>query len=437
MAPIVLSQQEQDAAMLEGSSELKYLLSKESVPDQYQAILYSVGVTTVAKFGSLCKDQDELRKLLKEDLGLDADAGLKDRVQVANFICAFRNASTRTEEIAKFEGEQEARQQTKNLPQSEFLAMKSAFESKWWKLEDVDVPARTFVEKRAEELESGELRAECLTSVLNREQDDDDFLTPVWDQSGNLRVKKSASSVPEPENPEALRRRIGISFNALMFLGLRHTNRSFLQNITPQLAPRYCEYLLGEHVWGLIAKDPNGYTISAPSWSLVLAYDAAIRKKAYRLMADGGGDFSTCLKTAWMDPTTKERSFTTPMAIAASTGYKSVELQYGLNKRAAQSASGSMGKFQKGNKGSVKGGGKGKGKGRGKKGKNTAACAQMTPDGQRICYSYNNAQVRCGKQDKCNFLHVCGLCFQKHPMYQCQGNKGKAPETSGAGTPSA
>ena len=314
--------------------------------------------------------------------------------------------------------------------------MKAAFETKWWKLEDVDVPARTFVEKRAEELEAGELRAECLTCVLNREQDDDDFLTPVWDQSGNLRVKKSASSIPEPENPEALRRRIGISFNALMFLGLRHTNRSFIQNITPQLAPRYCEYLLGEHVWGLIAKDPNGYTISAPSWSLVLSYEAAIRKKAYRLMADGQGDFSTCLRTAWLDATTKERSFTTPMAIAASTGYKSVDVQYGHNKRAAQHSSGSMGKFQKGNKGAAKGG-KGKGKGKGKKGKNTTACAQMTPDGQRICYSFNNAQVRCGKQDKCSFLHVCGICFQKHPMYQCSGNKSKAPETSGAGQTSA
>ena len=67
--------------MLEGTSELKYLLSKESIPDKFQAILYSVGVTTVAKFGSLCKDQDELRKLLKEDLGLDADTGLRERVQ--------------------------------------------------------------------------------------------------------------------------------------------------------------------------------------------------------------------------------------------------------------------------------------------------------------------------------------------------------------------
>ena len=433
---MVLSQQEQVDAMEAGTSELKFLLSKEDIPDLYQAMLYHVGVTTISKFASLCKDQDELRKLLKEELGLDADAGLKQRVQVASFICAFRNAGTRTDEIAKFEGEQEARQQTKNLPQSEFLAMKSAFENKWWKLEDVDTPARTYVEKRAEELEAGEMKSECLTTVLNREQDDEDFLTPVFDQAGNLRARKTTSNIPAPENPEALRRRIGISFNALIFLGLRHTNRNFIQNITPQLAPRYCEYLLGEHVWGLIAKDPNGFTISAPSWNLVLAYDAAIRKKAYRLMAEGVDDFSTCLKQAWMDPTTKERYFTTPMALAASTGKRHVEVQYNQNKRLATFNAVSLGKsYQKG-KGGSKGGGKAKGKGKGSKGKSTQ-CASMTPDGQKICFSYNNAQVRCGKQEKCNFMHLCGLCFQRHPMYQCTGNRGTTPETAGQGVQSS
>jgi hypothetical protein len=191
---------------------------------------------------------------------------------------------------------------------------------------------------------------------------------------------------------------------------------------------------LGEHVWGLIAKDQNGLTISSPSWNLVLAYDAAIRKKAYRLMAENEGDFTTCLKQAWMDSTTKERYFTTPMALAASSGKRSVNVEYNANKRPASFSDfqrpASQGKFQK-NKGQSKGGGKAKGRGKGSKGKTSSQCAGTTPDGQRICYSYNNAQVRCGKQEKCSFMHVCGICFQKHPMYQCTGNRTAAPETSG------
>lgn len=46
----------------------------------------------------------------------------------------------------------------------------------------MDTPSRQFVEKRAEELENGEMRAEQLTSVLNREQDEDEeYLTPIFD----------------------------------------------------------------------------------------------------------------------------------------------------------------------------------------------------------------------------------------------------------------
>jgi hypothetical protein len=436
MAPLVLTPDEETAAMEAGSSELKFLFGKENIDRAYQAKFFHVGILSVAKFGSLVRDQDELRRILKEDIGLDADAGLASRVQVASFICAYRNALTRTEEVAKYEGEQEARQMPKSLPQSEFLAMKNAYEAKWWKMEDVDIPARTFMEKRAEELESGELKAESLTSVLCREQDEDDFLQPVWDISGQLKVKKSSATTTDPENPEQFRRRIGISFNAIILLGLRHTNRPEIQGVTPQLAPRYCEYMLGEHVWGLVAKDPSGYTISAPTWNLILAYDMAIRKKAYRLMSDGAGDFSTCMKSAWMDSTTKERYFTTPMAIAASTG-TNVEISYNQNKRLQGSPAGSsqQGKWAKsgktkGKKGGGKGGGAGKGKG---KGKGPSQCASHTPDGKAICYSYNNSQVRCTKQDKCNFLHVCGRCFQKHPLYQCAGNKSKAPETGGQG----
>ena len=40
----------------------------------------------------------------------------------------------------------------KQLAVSEFLAMKVAFELKWGKLEDVDVPSKSFVERRAEVL---------------------------------------------------------------------------------------------------------------------------------------------------------------------------------------------------------------------------------------------------------------------------------------------
>ena len=333
--------------------------------------------------------------------------------------------------------------------------MRAAFEKKWWKLEDADCPSRVFVERRAEELEAGELKAEQLTVVTNREQDEEDFLSPVWDVNGNMRMRKQGQSLPEPENPEQLRRRVNLSFTALMFLGLRHTDKIQITPVTPQLAVRYCEYLLGEFVWGLVAKDPEGRTISAPSWSLVLSYDMAVRKKAYRLLAEGTADFAACLKEAWLDPTTKERHFTTPMSIAASSGQPATEVHYSSNKRSYSALQGGQqashqwtttaAKGGKGGKGAGKGffgkGFQGKGFGKGKsfgKGKGMDQCAEVTPDGRRICFSYNNSQVRC-KKIGCYFAHVCGRCFQRHPIYQCKsnGSKAPAPETQGSGVHSA
>ena len=136
------------------------------------------------------------------------------------------------------------------------------------------------------------------------------------------------------------------------------------------------------------------------------------------------------------------------MSIAASTG-KPAEIAYNANKRpfaADENWGGKGGKGGKVGHGSGKGGkggfgGKRGGKGGkggqfgGGKGKGMDQCAAFTPEGKRICFSFNNSQVRC-KRKGCIFEHVCGRCFQKHPIYQCRGNGGKVPETQGSGLPS-
>ncbi len=64
-----------------------------------------------------------------------------------------------------------------------------------------------------------------------------------------------------------------------------------------------------------------------------------------------------------------------------------------------------------------------------------AGCAARTPDGKSLCYGYNDLSVKCRKKD-CPFLHVCGRCFARHPIYACTGNKSMPPvggETQGSG----
>ncbi len=47
------------------------------------------------------------------------------------------------------------------------------------------------------------------------------------------------------------------------------------------------DYVLGEDVAGLEIKGEAGHVISTPSWQLILSYEHEVRKKAYRLVADG------------------------------------------------------------------------------------------------------------------------------------------------------
>ena len=430
MAPILLSKEEEEAAYKLATSELIYLLDKEEISYGTQCKLYHVGVRTLGKFASLCTDPADLKTVCKEDLGLDGASGIKERVEVAGLVCAFINAQQRTSKKAEYEGELDARHITKEMGKSEFLSMKTAWEKKWWPLEDRETPAKCYLERRAEELEAGEMRAESLQSVLNREEDDPDLLQPVWDPTGNVRLRRGSVLVNDPENPEQLRRRLELMGIALMMLATRHTNKQGLQGITPQMMHTYCAYLLGEFVWEMVAKDPEGHTIAVPNWALVLSYERAIRKKAYKLMYDSGLGFPACLITACNDTTTKERFFSTPMAVGAASNKKSTTAVSESHTKAIAVIK--VGKPKGTGRGAAAPKKKSKAKGKSKGGKLPGGqCASHTPEGLAICFSYNNSAVKC-KLRECRFEHVCGICFQKHPMWVCRG-QGQAPPVPAAG----
>ena len=256
---------------------------------------------------------------------------------------------------------------------------------------------------------------------MSKDELEPDVLTPVWDPTGKLTVKKQSSSVPMPSNPEELRRRIHLLGTAFIMLGMRHSNRPELQNLNPGDFHKYLDYLLGEHCYNMVAKSSEGYTVAAPPWALILSYEHAIRKKAMQLLNDGSAtNFVEALKRSVSDSVVKERYFTTPLALSASRPRQESSRQQELpvkdrfNKNRGQQQQGKGGKGGKGSKGHDKGSAKG---------------ANRTPDGKSICFRYNDP--RGCRNRKCRFAHVCGLCFSKgHPTYKCQG-KGKAPDTNG------
>ena len=68
-----------------------------------------------------------------------------------------------------------------------------------------------------------------------------------------------------------------------------------------------------ETVCGLRSGEGQGGSI--PPWILVLSYDHAIRKMAYKLVGQAGYKLGEALKKAWKDTTVKQRHFITPLAL--------------------------------------------------------------------------------------------------------------------------
>ena len=186
--------------------------------------------------------------------------------------------------MAEVDAECEAQDRTKPMMPSEWTAMKQALERRRGHLEDKMAPSKEYVEKKLAEVELAEYRAESLTEVVSKDEVDPDALIPIWDTKGKITMKRGAAKVPEPSNAEELRRRLNIMRNAMELVALRHTNRQELQGDYDKIFEDYKNYLLGEYVHGLVAKDSEGNTVASPPWSLVLSYEHAVRKHAMKLV---------------------------------------------------------------------------------------------------------------------------------------------------------
>eukprot|EP00435_Cladocopium_sp_Y103_P016869 s1943_g4.t1 len=388
MPPIVLTDAERDAALPKGGADLKFLFERNDVPVQTMAKWFHIGVVTSEKFANIAKDVDDLVAVLRDHLGINQANTLEERVQVAAITCAWSNARTRVARAAEIEAEMDTKEWTKPLVNSEWLAMKAGLEKAVGVLDDKATPSKEYVEKKLQEVEAGDYRAEDLAEVVSRDEVDPDAMVPQWDARGNLTVKRGASRIRDPENPEGLRARLTVMKNAYQMVALKHTNRPELQGEYVRVFEEYKEYLLGEHVFGLHARDAEGLTLAAPPFRLVLSYEKAIRKDAVRRVNQEQVPFPRALKLAWRDPTTKERYFTTPLALCAKRPVP-------VAAKPAAAPPSLEGAPWKKQKPEVKGKGRGKGGG-----KQLPGCAAQNKDGVPICYRFNTAGEKC-KEKKC------------------------------------
>ena len=343
--------------------------------------------------------------VLKDSFNTDAAANLQSRAQVAAVICAWRETQTRQKRQVEVEAEMETREWTKPIPTGDYINMRNAYMKVHGKIEDKVTPSKEYLEKKLQELENGEFRAETMAEVVSKDEVDPDVMIPIFDAKGSLSVKKGASTIPLPTGPEQLRRRLSVMVNAILMLAIKHPNREEIQDVTRDTFEKYKDYVLGDYVWGLASVDLQGNQIQTPPWSLVLSYEQAVRKRAYSLMTTERIQLGAALEQAWKCPTTKERHFITPLALYSKRTYP----QQNWGEWSAK------GKGKQGKSQPAKGKSKGKGSG-------------LTPEGGKICYRFN--QGKCSYQ-KCKFMHVCNRCFKKgHNALNCKEEK-PPPDTTG------
>eukprot|EP00434_Breviolum_minutum_P043184 symbB.v1.2.038481.t1/scaffold6004.1/size21842/3 len=278
---------------------LRDLIPQKTGKRDEKANFFEHEITTISKFSSFFRDEADLVTVLRDEFALDAAASLADRAQVASVICAWKDTQTKSKRQSELEAEMDTREWTKPIPTGDYIQLKSVFITRFGLVEDKVVPAKEYIEKKLQELENGEFRAETLAEVVGKDEIDPDVLTPVFDSKGNLSVKKGSSSVPLPTGPEQLRRRLSIMQNCLMMLAIKHVTYEVLKDVSKDLFDRYKDYLLGDYVWGLTSTDLQGNQVQTPPWSLVLTYEQAIRKKAFATMQVETIRFGEALEKAW------------------------------------------------------------------------------------------------------------------------------------------
>ena len=167
-----------------GSSDLRFTLSRNDVPDPMQAHFFENGVTTVGKFSSFFRDETDLVNGLRDDFNVDAANNLADRAKVASVICSWKDTVTKAKRQSEVEAEMTSREWTKPIPVGDYVQLRNVFQTAMGHVEDRVVPSKEYLEKKLQELENGEFRAETLAEVVSKDEIDPDVLAPIFDSKG-------------------------------------------------------------------------------------------------------------------------------------------------------------------------------------------------------------------------------------------------------------
>ena len=196
------------------SVDLRFLLETAGVPNQLQAKISSLGITTSDVFAKVVSTEAELRTLLKDDVGMNPTECVPNRVAAAKVCNAWESATVRGRKRKEEEADQRVSDLPRKLPKAGHTELRKAFTARHRELDEKHTPHPAYIEAKLKELEDGELRCEHLTEVISLADDagEDVNMGVATMTDGVLKVRKSG--VPEgsaPGNSEQFRHKIKIT----------------------------------------------------------------------------------------------------------------------------------------------------------------------------------------------------------------------------------
>lgn len=401
-------------------STLQFLWNHNNVTVEHQHAFARAGCSSIKVFKGLAASDDDMRYCLSNDLGL-VPSSMGARVAIANIIGAWSAAWDRVDADNKVKAEARASGGLQPASVLEFQAMAAAYKTtvlKGEKLEQNERPSKSYLGKKLQEVEEGELETETLEEVTSKgDGEEPDSMLESYDTSGKRRITRKAKKIALPRDVPELQQRHRVMAHCLGYLKTKQVSVSWLQSTSLSLWEGFTRFLSGERVYNLkVTLDANGKRQPPrPDWSLILHYERELRKKANELIQEEHMDIASALNQAMKDSELRDIHFVTPYlaAISCSGQPPSQDVGAGMTTDARYQP---YQQYYKGKKGDPKGKGKGlnsKGKGDGKWGVQMGRLANVTPGGLKICFNFNKkGGTPC--PDTCTFEHVCRIqgCFK-------------------------
>ena len=402
-----------------------YILAELEVPIHLQYALVQAGYKKIHQYASIEDTKPEVRAALKDVLGLDATAGATERLSMSLLIAAWDMCCMSAKKNMEIRAESRAAGTSRPVHQNDRLAMRKVLEAVHGNSPDDEYPASQYLTIKLEEVELNDPQAAPLDDMAHLDHILDHDLSIALDNNGTLRTQTRKKKVDIPQEPEHYRKRMRVESNLWLMIATKYANRPWLQGPIDKTFLNFVEYVLGKQVWDL-GSDKLAPGAPKPTWALVLHYEFALRKAAFRDVRENGRTIPDALQDVMKNTELRSLYFLSPL-MQPSNQRRGAGHQTGSQQDAprtggpAQNSKKRKGKphveapaprHQKGGgKGSNKGGAKGGAKGSGKSSKGNLN--SKTPDGRDFCFNWGNGKDCDGS---CGRVHACRVvgCTATH-----------------------